>query len=136
MAEWLDRELARELAPAAAPEALGIRLGLAPVKRRAFPGAGLAVAAAVVFILGSSYAANRTAALDLGREAGAGVVLRTADDAPMDGARVMRCDGGAGVPLRVNAEKATILLAHSGFERGTHTLAAAPEADCGQCHSL
>jgi len=80
--------------------------------------------------------AASSSALAQARHQGAGVVLRTADDAPMDGARVMRCDGGAGVPLRVNAEKATILLAHSGFERGTHTLAAAPEADCGQCHSL
>jgi hypothetical protein len=36
----------------------------------------------------------------------------------------------------VNADKATVLLAHSGFERSAHTLATAPEADCHFCHSL
>ena len=52
MSDWLERELARGLAPVAAPEALRIRLGLAPAKRRAFPRVALAVAAAVVVIIG------------------------------------------------------------------------------------
>ena len=65
MSDWLERELARGLAPVAAPEALRIRLGLAPAKRWVFPRVALAVAAAVVLIIGAGYAAGRTAALDL-----------------------------------------------------------------------
>ena len=37
MSDWLERELARGLAPVAAPEALGVRLGFARAKRREFP---------------------------------------------------------------------------------------------------
>ena len=136
MSDWLERELARGLAPVAAPEALGTRLGFATAKRWEVPRLALAVAAAVVLVIGGSYAANRTAVLDLRREAGAGVLLRPAEDVNPAGARLLRCGGGAGIPLQVNADKATVLLAHSGFERSAHTLAAAPEADCHFCHSL
>ena len=73
MSDWLERELARGLAPVAAPEALRIRLGLARARRRAFPRVALAVAAAVVVIIGGSVAAGRTAALDLRRAAGVDV---------------------------------------------------------------
>src|ERR1035438_9028565 len=127
MSDWLERELGRELAPVAAPEALGTRLGFAPAKRWEFPRLALAVAAAVVLVIGGSYAASRTEALDLRRAAG--VAIRPADGEPGTGARLLRCDGGAGVTLQVNADKATVLLAHSGFERSAHTVAA-PEADC------
>jgi hypothetical protein len=140
MSDWPEEELARELAlalaPVAAPRMLRIRLGFAPVKRWEFPRAALAVAAAVVMIIGGGYAASRTAALDLRRQAGADVPLRTAAGVPSAGARLLRCDGGAGMPLQVNAGKATVLLAHSGFERPAHTPAAAPEAGCHLCHSL
>ena len=125
MSDWLERELGRELAPVAAPEALGTRLGFAPAKRWEFPRLALAVAAAVVLVIGGSYAASRTEALDLRRAAG--VAIRPADGEPGTGARLLRCDGGAGVTLQVNADKATVLLAHSGFERSAHTVAAAPE---------
>ena len=60
MSDWLERELARGLAPVAAPEALRIRLGLARAKRRAFPRVALTVAAAVALIIGGSVAAGRT----------------------------------------------------------------------------
>ena len=63
--DWLERQLARELAPVAAPDTLGIRLGFSPPKRWEFPRVALAVAAAVVMIIGGGYAASRTAALDL-----------------------------------------------------------------------
>ena len=129
MSDWLERELGRELAPVAAPEALGTRLGFAPAKRWEVPRLALAVAAAVVLVIGGSYAASRTEALDLRRAAG--VSIRPAEG----GARLVRCDGGAGMPLQVNADQATVLLAHSGVERSAHTLAA-PEADCHFCHSL
>jgi hypothetical protein len=134
MSDWLERELGRELAPVAAPEALGARLGFAPAKRWEVPRLALAVAAAVVLVIGGSYAASRTEALDLRRAAG--VSIRPAEGEQGSGARLVRCDGGAGMTLHVNADKATVLLAHSGFERSAHTLAAAPEADCHHCHSL
>jgi hypothetical protein len=130
MSEWLERELARELAPVAAPGGLGTRLGFAPAKRWEFPRLALAVAAAVVLIIGGSYAASRTEALDL--RWAAGVAIRPAEG----GAGLLRCDGGAGIPLQVNADKAIVLVAHSGVERPAHTLAMAPEADCHFCHSL
>jgi hypothetical protein len=136
MSDWLERELARELAPVAAPEALGTRLGFAPAKRWEIPRLALAVAATVVLVIGGSFAASRTEALDLRREAGVGVSMRPAEGEQLTGARLIRCDGGAGMPLQMNADKATILLAHSGSERSGHTLAAAPEADCHYCHSL
>ena len=130
MSDWLERELASGLAPVAAPEALGTSLGFARAKRWEVPRLALAVAAAVVLVIGGSYAASRTEALDLRWAAGVGV-------RPVEGgARLPRCDGGAGMPLRVNADKATVLLAHSGFERSAHALAAAPEADCHFCHNL
>jgi hypothetical protein len=64
MSDWLERELARGLAPVAAPDVLKIRLGFAPARRWEFPRVALAVAAAVVMIIGGGYAASRTAALD------------------------------------------------------------------------
>jgi len=131
MSDWLERELARGLAPVAAPEALRIRLGLAPARRRAFPRVALTVAATVALIIGGSVAAGRTAALDLRSAAGVDVVREAAEDV-----RLVRCDGGAGLPVRVNAGKATVLLAHSNSEMPAHTSQAAPEAGCHLCHSL
>src|ERR1035441_1733502 len=136
MSDWLERELAREMAPVAAPDTLGTRLGVAPAKRRVFPRAALAVAAAVVLVIGGGYAASRTAAFDPHREAVAGVVVRPAEGARSAGARLLRCDGGAGMPLQGDADKAIVLLAHSGTERPAHGLAAASEADCHFCHNL
>ena len=153
MSDWLERELARGLAPVAAPRRLGIRLGFAPAKRWEFPRLAVAVAAAVVIILGGGYTASRTAALDLHQVAASEVPgLETGSSntpvvsaawlrrevgvyAPQpsaDGARLARCDRGAGIH-RLNAGKATILLAHAG---STVTLAAIPDAGCHQCHSL
>ena len=163
MSEWLERELARELARVAAPRSLRVRLGLAPAERREFPRVLLAVAAAVVLVIGGSYAANRTAALDLRRVparelrdtqavdfASAAAWLHRETQSPADGvrltgARLLRCDGGAGTRFPVNAGKATVLLAHAGsaaaegnatFEVGGNGLAATPEAGCHLCHSL
>jgi hypothetical protein len=135
MSDWLERELARELAPAAAPEALAARLGFAPVKRWAFPGLGLAVAAVVAMVIAGSYAASRTEWLDLRAAAGVGAAPRLEEGIRLGDARG-RCDGGANLPLRLEAGKATILLAHAGSERAAHGLAAAPEGDCRFCHSL
>ena len=131
MSDWLERELARGLAPVAAPEALRIRLGLAPARRRAFPRVALTVAAAVALIIGGSVAAGRTSALDLRSAAGVDVVRESAADV-----RLVRCDGGAGLPVRVNAGKATILLAHFTVEMPAHPSTVAPEAGCHLCHSL
>ena len=137
MSDWLERELARGLAPVAAPEALRIRLGLAPAKRWVFPHVALTVAAAVVFIIGGSYAAGRTAAFDLRRATGVEVALRPAEDVQRSDIRLVRCDGGAALPVRVNAGNATVLLAHSNIEMPAHTSATAPEAaGCHLCHSL
>src|ERR1035437_6988230 len=58
LAQQLARELAPELAPVAAPRILGIRLGFAPAKPWEFPRTALAVAAAVVMIIGGGYAAG------------------------------------------------------------------------------
>ena len=167
MSDWLERELARELAPVAAPGILGVRLGFAPAERREFPRALLAVAAAVVLVIVGGYAAGRTAALDLRQLAArelrgartaefaathpAAVAARLrrefpplAEGVPPAGARLLRCDGGAGVRVQVNAGRATVLLAHAGsafegnptFEVGGNALAGAPEAGCHFCHSL
>ena len=131
MSDWLERELVRGLAPVAAPEALRIRLGLARARGRTFPRVAFTVAAAVVLIIGGSVAAGRTAALDLRSTAGVDVAPESAADV-----RLVRCDGGAGLPVRVNAGKATVLLAHSSSEMSAHTSAAATEAGCHLCHSL
>ena len=133
MSDWLERELASGLAPVKAPEALGTRLGFTTAKRWEVPRLALAVAAAVVLVIGGSYAASRTEALDL--RLAAGVSIRPEGEQG-SGTRLVRCDGGAGMPLQVNADKATVLLAHSGFEWTAHTPAAAPEADCHSCHTL
>jgi hypothetical protein len=136
MSDWLERELARGLAPVAAPEALRIRLGLARAKRRTFPPVAFTVAAAVALIIGGSVAAGRTAALDLRSAAGVDVVRDSSYDVQAPGVRLARCDGGAGLPVRVNAGKPTVLLAHSTAEMPAHPAAAAPEAGCHLCHSL
>jgi hypothetical protein len=132
MSDWLERELARELAPVAAPEALRIRLGLAPARRWVFPRVAVAVAAAVVMIIGGGYAASRTPALDL-RQVEARE-LRGTKSGEIE--NLSRCDGGASIPLRMSAGKATVLLAHTSSEMPAHTLAAAPDAGCHLCHSL
>ena len=134
MSDWLERELGRELVRVPAPDALGTRLGFTRAKRWELPRLALAVAAAVVLVIGGSYAASRTEALDLRRAAD--VAIRPAEGEPGSGARLLRCDGGAGTALHVNADQATVLLAHSGSERSAHTPAASPEADCHRCHSL
>src|SRR5260370_18457142 len=113
MSDWLERELARGLAPVAAPEDLRIRLGLAPAKRWVFPRVALTVAAAVVFIIGGSYAAGRTAAFDLRRATGVEVALRPAEDVQMSGIPLLPFDRGGWVHVRVNAGNATFLLCHS-----------------------
>jgi hypothetical protein len=129
MSDWLERELARDLAPVAAPHLLAIRLGLAPAKRWEFPRMALAVAAAVVLVIGGAYAAGRTDALNLRREAGVDVA---AENAPV------RCDRGSGMPLRVTAPKATVLLAHAGSAGETpgRALSASTDAGCHLCHTL
>ena len=135
MSDWLERELGRELTREAAPDALGIRLGFAPVKRWEVPRLALAVAAAVVLVIGGGYAASRTA-LDLRREAGLDFPLRPVEGTQPAGARLLSCDGGAGVRSQVNAGHATVLLAHAGSETPPRTLAQSPEAGCHLCHSL
>lgn len=145
MSDWLERELARGLAPVAAPDTLRIRLGFAPARRWEFPRVALAVAAAVVTIIAGGYAASRTPALDLRHLAahelrGAQTVEFTSLDpvaAAWPGREAgTRCDGGATMPLQLNAGKATVLLAHYGFEMPAHNVAAAPDAGCNLCHSL
>jgi hypothetical protein len=138
MSDWLERELSRALAPVAAPDALRIRLGFAPAKRWVFPRVALAVAAAVVMIIGGGYAASRTAALDLRREAAVNITLQPAEGAQLTGTRLPRCDGGAAMPAQKNAGNATVLLAHfsPSIEQPGHALAAAPESGCHLCHSL
>jgi hypothetical protein len=136
MSDWLERELSSALTPVAAPDALRIRLGLAPAKRREFPRVMLAVAAAVVVIIGGGFAADRTAALDLRRESMVDVALRPAEEAQMAGVRLLRCDGGAALPTQLSGGSATVLLAHSSVDMPAHPLTAAPEAGCHLCHSL
>lgn len=164
MSDWLERHLARELAPVAAPDTLGIRLGLLPAKRWELPRLALAVAAAVVVIMGGGFAASRTAALDLRqgtawqlhgtataeftssgreaaaarprREAGGDVPLRPAEGLRRTGAQLIRCDREAAPLLRINAVKATVLLAHAPSDMRGHALATTTEAGCHLCHSL
>jgi hypothetical protein len=122
MSEWLERELSRELAPVAAPHALSVRLGFAPAKRWRweFPRLVLAVATAVILVIGGGYAASRTAAVDAGREA--------AD------AGLPRCDGGVGM-RQLKAGNATVLLAHAGSAPGRVSVPAS-DAGCHLCHTL
>ena len=65
MSKWLENELARELAPVPAPDALGARLGLARNQRREWPRMFLAVAAAAVILIAGGYAAGRSNPRDL-----------------------------------------------------------------------
>ena len=130
MSDWLERELARGLAPVAAPEALGVRLGLAPANPWVFPRVALAVAASVVLIIGAGYAASRTASLDL-RQIEARELRQSGELGSL-----ARCDAGGAMPLRMTSGKATILLAHISSETPAHSLAATNEAGCHLCHSL
>jgi len=50
----------------------------------------------VVLVIGGSYAASRTEALDLRWSSGVGI--RTTEGEQGTGARLVRCDGGAGTP--------------------------------------
>jgi len=116
MSDWLERELSRELAPVAAPHALRVRLGFAPAKRWELPRLLVAVAAAVILVIGGGYAASRTSAADA-----------VAEGMP-------RCDSGAGI-LQLKAGNATVLLAHAGPAPG-RALTPASEAGCHLCHTL
>jgi hypothetical protein len=136
MSDWLERELSRTLAPVSAPDALRIRLGLAPANHREFPRMMLAVATAVLVIIGGGYAASQTAALDLRRESVVEVGLRPAEAGEQAGARLLRCDGGAAMPAQLSNGDAIVLLAHSSSDIPAHHLSAAPEAGCHLCHSL
>src|SRR4051794_32146586 len=136
MSDWLERELARGLAPVAAPESLGVRLGFERARRREFPRVALAIAAAVVMIIGAGYAAGRTSALDLRLEARANVTLQPLDEGQLAAARPLRCDGGAASPAPVNSARATVLLAHYSIEPPAHSMPASAEAGCHLCHSL
>ena len=131
MSDWLERELARNLAPVAAPESLGVRLGFTRPKRREFPRVALTVAASVVMIIGAGFGAAQSAALDLRREARVNVALQAPDDLPP---RPLRCDGGAASPAPMNSAKATVLLAHYGVEPAAHSAPAASDAECRFCH--
>ena len=159
MSDWLDRKLAQDLPPVAAPHALGTRLGFAPAKRGDLSRAALTVAAAAVLLIGGGYTAARTAALGLRRfsadqrvsqqtrrsggrvdaalwrlrQSGADISLVAANGAPPAAFGLLRCDGGAGMRPQVTAGKATVLLAHAG---SAHPLYAAPEAGCHLCHNL
>jgi hypothetical protein len=132
MSEWLERELRRGLAPVRAPEALGIRLGFAAGKRWALPRVALGVAAAVVMAIGGGYQGGRTV-LEARRGSSTGALLRTVEGARLTETGLPRCDGGAGMPVRVDADRAIVLLAHSGGNRPAHALAA---GDCNHCHRL
>lgn len=137
MSDWLERELANEMSPEAAPGMLKIRLGLASPKPWEFHREALAVGFAVVMIIGGGYAASRTASLDV-RQLAVRELSRPASRTPGAGAKLMRCDNGTGIALQANAAgKATILLAHSGSTwEGPHAMTVAPEAGCHHCHSL
>jgi hypothetical protein len=108
MSDWLVRELARGLAPVAAPEVLKIRLGLAPAQRWEFPRVALAVAAAVVMIIGGGYAASRTAELDsrelAARELCGAETVEFASTDPVAIAawlhKELHREGGVEIPLR------------------------------------
>jgi hypothetical protein len=132
MSDWLERELARGLAPVAAPEALRIRLGLASAKAWVFPRVALTVAAAVVLIIGAGYAAGRTAALDLRQREARELHITPSGELES----LARCDGGGAMPLRLSSGKATILLAHTSSEMPVHRLFQTNEAGCHLCHNL
>ena len=119
MSDWLELELTRGLAPVAAPHILGVRLGFAPAKRWALPRVVLAVAAAVVLVIGAGYAASRTSALDLRQLASAR-------------------PGEPATTCQVNAGQVTVLVAHVASASKTHdrALVAAPDAGCRACHTL
>jgi len=91
---------------------------MAPAQPWVFPRVALAVAAAVVLIIGAGYAAGRTAALDL-RQTEARE-LRFTPSGELES--LARCDGGGSIPMRMSAGKATILLAHTGSEIPAHRL--------------
>jgi hypothetical protein len=146
VSDWLDRKLARDLAPVTAPLGLATRLGFAPAKRWELSRTVLTAAAALVMLIGGGYTAARTAALGqpprrsatrvaaaLWRESRVDVPLVAANGVPPAAFRLLRCDGGAGMRPQLIAGKATVLLAHAG---SAHAPYAAPESGCRLCHSL
>ena len=144
MSDWLERELARGLAPVAAPAMLRVRLGLAPAKRWQVPRVALVVAAAVVLVIGGGYAASRTAAHGLRQVAVRESRGARTERAQLPGARLLRCDGGPERRFPASAGSATVLLAHaaspaegaSAWKIPDHAFAATPDAGCHLCHSL
>jgi len=144
MSDWLERELARGLTRVPAPEALGERLGLVRPSRSEFRGAVLAVAAAILAIVGGGYAGQSTK-LDLYRFterdlaavqpielASAHSVSRVSWNVSDGSARPVRCDGAAELPVRSAAM--TALLAHHGMSEDR--MQNSGDAGCGFCHTL
>lgn len=148
MSDWLERELTRGLPPLTAPDALKIRLGLAPAPRRELPRGVLAVAAAVVMIIGGGYAAGRSSALDLRQNSARSlrfpknvelVAFNPASPHAPGQPWPLRCDGGASASLSASSPlsigNATVWLAHSASEPHSQALSNL-DAGCHQCHSL
>jgi|KBSMisStaDraftv2_1062788.scaffolds.fasta_scaffold80823_4 hypothetical protein len=142
MSDWLERELARQLAPVAAPDALSVRLGFAAARRREISRAALAVAAAIVLVVSAGYATSRSSAFDLYRNASrarhqrSSLMLASTDrrTSSPEVDRPMRCDGGAGLAVPVTGASGTVLLAHSAIPAPAHNATA--DAGCNLCHSL
>ena len=145
MSDWLERELARGLTRVNAPEALGERLGLVRPTRSEFRGALVAVAAAVMVIVGGGYAAGQSTNLDLYRftardlaaaqpvEVASSQILSRVSWNARDGA-ISRCAGGATSGLPVRAATMTAVLAHHGVSEDR--VQGSGDAGCGFCHSL
>jgi len=145
MSDWLERELARGLTRVTAPDALGERLGLVRPSRSELRGAVLAIAAAIIAIVGGGYAAGQSSKLDLYRfterdlAAVQPVELASAHDVSRvswnvrDGeGRPVRCDGAAALPVRTAT--ITALLAHHGMSGDR--IQSSGDAGCGFCHTL
>lgn len=151
MPEWLQLELARNLAPVEAPPALAWQ-GLEPHRpRRGFKLLPMLAAAAAAALL--ILAAPRTAASPeavnryLDREAGIRLPIPPSTRATIERVRVLHRNGTriAAVTYRLHHTGATVLIARAGTVQGpewrphaqNYAIASAdPQAVCLLCHGI
>jgi hypothetical protein len=154
MLDWLELELAQQLAPVEAPPALTWRV-LAPAAQagrarrtfRLFPFVA-AVAALAVVVLAVLPGVTTPAAVNryLQREAGIEFPIPASTHAVLERARIVNENGAriAAVTYRLNHTKATVLIARAGTVRGAewrphgqaYVIACAePQTACLLCHA-
>ena len=162
MSDWLELELAHDLAPVRAPEGLWerIEMGAVPVRRRVMPRWPLAAvaAAAILWFVVRSVDARSIRSADAAQisawarqRAGIALSLPASPTVQLRGARLVRANVVA-VDFQVEGHAGTLLVARAGagpdtphgryaWRRGGQTFTLAydgtehPDAACLLCHA-